>query len=198
MNPIVSITGTARPGNFTQKALYVVNDELEKLGHQVLHFDPAKLTLGFPGQPETDDAKRLRHAILDAPGVVLGTPEYHGTFAAMTKLIIENLGFPSALSGKPMALLGVAAGRIGAIKSLEQLKGVCSHVGALVVPGAVSIAGIQRVFDAEGRPADAPSEQALRNLARALHDFLRDYVCPKHTLEAMVRSDAVEPWPTAV
>ena len=61
----------------------------------------------------------------------------------MTKLVIENLGFPSVLAGKPVALVGVAAGRIGAIKSLEQLRGVCSHVGALVLPGAVSVAGVR-------------------------------------------------------
>jgi FMN reductase len=47
------------------------------------------------------------------------------------KLAIDNLGFPSMLSGKPISLLGVAAGVIGAIKSLEELRGICSHVGAV-------------------------------------------------------------------
>lgn len=41
----------------------------------------------------------------------------------MIKLVIENLGFPSPLAAKPVALLGVAAGQIGAIKSLESLQG---------------------------------------------------------------------------
>ncbi len=31
------------------------------------------------------------------------------------KLVIENLGHPSVLSGKPVALLGVASGAIGAV-----------------------------------------------------------------------------------
>ena len=48
--------------------------------------------------------------------------------------MIENMGFPSVLAGKPVSLLGVAAGRIGAIKSLESLRGVCSHIGAIVLP----------------------------------------------------------------
>lgn len=30
-----------------------------------------------------------------------------GGYAAMTKLIIENLGFPSAVADRPVALLGV-------------------------------------------------------------------------------------------
>ena len=70
-----------------------------------------------------------------ATGVILATPEYHGSFAAVMKLVIENLGFPSLLAGKPVALLGVAAGQIGAIKSLEQLRSVCSHAALLCCQG---------------------------------------------------------------
>lgn len=63
--------------------------------------------------------------------------------------MLENMGFPSALKGKAVGLIGVASGRIGAIKSLESLKGVISHVGGILIPnGAVSIAGVQGAFDA--------------------------------------------------
>ena len=151
----------------------------------------------FPGQPDPGDGERLRTAIAAAPGVILATPEYHGSFAAMTKLILENLGFPSVLAGKPVALVGVAAGRIGAIKSLEQLKSVCAHIGALVVPGAVSVAGVQSLFDAQGRCTDADVESMLRGVAHALLTFLKDYICPRHILEDMVRSDAL-PWATTI
>lgn len=58
------------------------------------------------------------------------------------------MGFPSALKGKAVGLIGVAAGRIGAIKTLEALKGCVSHVGGILVPnGTVSIAGVQGAFD---------------------------------------------------
>jgi NAD(P)H-dependent FMN reductase len=115
----------------------------------------------------------------------------------MTKLIIENLGFPSLLAGKPVALLGVAAGRIGAIKSLEQLRGVCSHVGALVLPGSVSIAGVQKAFDNDGRCTDPGVEESLRGIASSLLEFIQTYVCPKHVLEEMVREDGPS-WTAAV
>lgn len=111
----------------------------------------------------------------------------------MTKLILENLGFPSVLAGKPVALVGVAAGRIGAIKSLEHLRVVCSHVGALVIPKAVSIAGVQGAFDDEGNCTDESIEDALRGVAESLLEFIENYVCPKYTLEAMVRGEAT-PW----
>lgn len=197
MRTIVCVSGTSRPDNYTSRALAVVTSELERQGASARVFDARDLSLNFPGLPETSDAGQLRAAVESAAGIVLATPEYHGGFSAMTKLILENLGFPSLLKGKPMALIGVAAGRIGAIKSLEQLRGVCSHTGALVLPGAVSVAGVRAAFDQEGKCTDAGVEESLRGIAGALLEFIEEYVCPKNTLEAMVRGED-RPWTAAI
>jgi NAD(P)H-dependent FMN reductase len=196
MPSIAAISGTSRPDNYTSRALAVVVDKLKQHGADVTVFDARELTLGFPGHPVTDDAKRLADAVRAAQGVVLATPEYHGTFASMTKLILENMGFPSALKDKPMALLGVAQGRIGAIKSLEHLRGACSHMGAIVVPATVSVAGIQNAFK-DGSLTDVGVRGALESAATSLLQFLHNYVCPKYVLEAMVRDEsenASVPW----
>lgn len=197
MDTIACISGTNRPDNYTSRVLRIVAGELETLGVQPEFIDARDLELAFPGQPVTPDAARLQERIGAAQGVILATPEYHGSFAAMTKLIIENLGFPSALQGKPLALLGVASGRLGAIKSIEQLRSVCAHTGAIVMPGAVSIAGVHQAFDKEGNVTDPGTETALRNVAGSLVEFLKEYVHPKQVLEAMVREDG-RPWSAAV
>lgn len=184
---VVTLLGTPRPGNFTGKALRLVEDELHQLGAAVETFDPAEMNLAPPGSAPTEDAQALQKAVKAASGVILSTPEYHGCFCSTLKLMIENLGFPSALGGKPVALLGVASGRIGAIKSLEQLRGVCSHVGAIVLPGPVSVAGVNRVFDEEGNCLDEATEKQIRGLAANLMDYLHQNVCPRIALEAMVR-----------
>ena len=187
---IVSILGTARPSNYTGKALRLVDDELRRQGASVESFDPAGMNLNFPGYPATDDARMLQATVRAASGVVLATPEYHGSFSSMLKLMIENMGFPSALSGKPVALLGVASGRIGAIKSLEQLRSVCSHVGSIVLPGPVSLAGVDKLFDEEGNCLDEATEKRVRGVAVHLMEYLKQNVCPRMTLEAMVRERA--------
>ncbi len=185
---IVAISGTSRPDNFTSLALAVTVDELQTRGHAVEVIDARQLTLAFPGAPATADAVRIRKALRSAHGIVLATPEYHGTFCAMTKLIIENLGFPSALAEKPVALIGVASGRIGAIKSLEHLKSVMAHIGALVTPGSVSVAGVQQAFDiTTGHCTDPNTEAALRTVAASLLTFMQSYVCPRYILEQQVR-----------
>ena len=198
MQGIVCISGTNRPDNYTARALAIVVDALRQSQADPVVFDARTLSLAYPGYPDPGDGERLRTAVAAAPGVILATPEYHGSFCAMTKLILENLGFPSVLAGKPVALVGVAAGRIGAIKALEHLKSVCVHIGALVVPGAaVSVAGVQQMFDAQGRCTNADVEALLRGMAPALLTFLKDYICPKHILEEMVRSGA-QPWAATV
>ncbi len=187
---ILAILGTTRPGNYTEKALAVVTDELHAapdVDCEVI--DPAELALSFPGLGNGQDVAMLRKAVGDATGVIMATPEYHGSFSSVMKLIIENLGFPSVLRGKPVALLGVAAGRIGAIKSLEQLRGVCSHVGAIVLPTPVSVPNVRKVFEENGHCNDPNVERQLRGIATGLLDYIRSAVCPAIALEEMLRGE---------
>ena len=72
-------------------------------------------------------------------------------------------------------------------------------MGALTVPNAISIANVRSAFDADGRPTDPATEDALRGLATSLESFMRDYVCPKYVMEAAVRNGAVAaPWTATV
>ena len=186
---IVAVLGTARPGNYTARALALVTDEIENRGDIALDvIDPAGMDLPFPGtDADAPDAKALQELVSRATGVVFSTPEYHGTYSAMTKLILENLGFPSVLAGKPVGLLGVAAGQIGAIKALEHLRSVLSHIGAIVLPGPVSVAGVQQVFDEDGRCLDERMEGLIRGVATNLIDYIHSNICPRVALEQLVR-----------
>lgn len=184
---LVAISGSVRPGNYTDKALRLAVDEARRNPRVAAEiFAPAELDLARPGS-ESADGRELRAAVEAASGVLLATPEYHGSYSSVIKQAIENLGFPSVLAAKPVALLGVAAGRIGAIKSLEHLRSVCSHVGALVLPGPVSVALVQQVFDQNGDCLDAGIEKQVRGVARRLITYIDESVCPKAALEAMAR-----------
>ena len=187
---IVTICGSVRPGNYTSKALALVLDEFAKRADvEVDALDLSAFNLPIPGTMARDSsAERFRETIKAATGIVLATPEYHGSFSSVIKLAIENMGFPSALAGKPVSLLGVAAGQIGAIKSLEHLRSVCSHVGAIVLPNLVSVANVQKLFDEEGHCLEASTEKRIRGTATTLLDYIRGAICPGIALEAMVRS----------
>lgn len=172
---VVSILGTSRPGSLTARVLELVLAPLrEDPEVEVLAIDPATLALPFPGQAGSyPDVDRIQAWVRSASGVVIATPEYQGTYAAMLKLVIENLGYPSVLAGKPVALLGVAAGRIGAVKAIEHLRGVCNHLGAIPLPTAISVAQVHKVFGADGRCADPSLVALITQLADSLTRYAR-------------------------
>ncbi len=192
-----AICGSVRPENSTSKAMQLVLDELAT--HPDIEVTPVyleELELPLPGLParNPEALERFQKTVEDSTGVFLASPEYHGGVSSPMKLAIDNLGFPSKLAGKPVALLGVAAGGIGAIKSLEQLRGICAHVGALVLPGSVSVAQVHRVFDERGVCQDEEIEKQVRGAATALVDYIRGAICPRVRLESLER-DLPEPSP---
>lgn len=188
---IVAILGSVRPNNYTSMALNLAIDEFRnQSGVNVELFDPAMIHLYPPGLGgDSPDPVKMREAVENATGIILATPEYHGSFSSVMKLAIENLGFPSVMSGKPVALLGVAAGAIGAIKSLESLRGVCSHIGAIVLPGPVSVANCREVFNEDGSCNDERTEARIRGVTTNLMHYIEDNICPRVSLEAMVRGE---------
>ncbi len=186
---IALISGSVRPGNNTIKA---VNLMAEALRHQenvkVTIIDAMHFDLPLPGLRDKDgNAKKLRDIVAEATGVILATPEYHGGYSSVIKLMIENLGYPSVLESKPVCMIGVATGDIGAVKALESLRGICSHLGALVLPGVLSIARVHKIFDAQGKCHDELTLERIERLAGNMVTYIRDHVCPKLALEKMVR-----------
>ncbi len=190
---LVAVGGSVRTGNFTSKALALVLDEIKQ--HRDVtceEIDLGTLELPFPGRGESEGTRRIQKLVSEATGLVLATPEYHGSYSSVIKLFIENLGFPSVVSGKPVALLGVAAGQLGAIKALEHLRSVCSHIGAIVLPGSVSVAGVQQLFDDEGRCLDEAIEKRIRGVATNLLDYIEKNICPRIALEEMARRGSTD------
>lgn len=189
---LVALVGSVRPGNLTSMALELCIDEARHhpAVTRVDRIDPKDLDLKLPGlEDDPDRLAAVMERVKRCDGILLSTPEYHGSFSSTVKLLIDNLGFPSAMAGKPVALLGVAAGQIGAIKALEHLRSVCSHVGAIVLPGPVSVAGARSMFDAKGHCLDDGLEKRIRGLSLKLVDYLLDTTCPEDTLEAAVRGE---------
>ena len=171
---IVAIIGSASPTSNTAK---IVNAALADLGPRDVEIDvidPTTLTLPLPGQTAgASDAEAIQALVSGADGLIISTPEYHGSYSSVIKLIIDNLGYPSTMKDKPVALIGVAAGVLGATKALEHLRSTLSHVGAFVLPSVVSVAAIHKAFNEDGSLADEGLQERLAKLNTALLDFIR-------------------------
>jgi hypothetical protein len=51
---------------------------------------------------------------------------------------------------------------------------------------------VQQVFDADGRCLDASSEKFIRSAATNLINYIKDAICPKISLEAVLRGKTEE------
>jgi len=188
---ISMILGSARRNNPTEMAYRIALKELQQFKSvEVVEIIPSELKLSVPGvESEKLDQEWLQQMVKNTEGVIIVTPEYHGGFSSLIKLVIENLGYPSALSGKAVSLIGVAGGQMGAVKSLEQLRSVCFHVGALVLPGSVSIPMSRFVFDEDGNCLDAEIGMLIKDCISRLVQFVQDMKSPEISTEDMSKSD---------
>ena len=171
---IVVIIGSISENSFTRKSAILAVDEIEKNENiSVDVIDPRDFDLPLPGLGIQNESKnKLQKIIGEADGAILATPEYNGCFSSIMKIVIENLGYPSELAGKPIALLGVASGDMGAIKSIEALRGVCAHIGGIVLPNSTSVAQINKKFNADDICIDEQTERRIRKVGSDLVKYL--------------------------
>lgn len=172
---IALINGSAQNRNYIAFCINCIIKVLEKNQEvSIIKIDLKHFNLPFPGDKiENDDAPKLRKLLKSADSYIIGTPEYNGSFTAKLKLMFENASYPSEMKDKPISLFGIASGSIGAIKSLEHLRSVCSHIGSFVLPRVVSIANIEDKFDENGKCADINLTKDLHNLAKKHVEFCK-------------------------
>ena len=174
---LVAVSGSVRKDGYTRRFLDLLIALLEEHpGITVDCIDPGEFTLAFPGESAAGDLQaQLTARVAPADGILLSTPEYHGSYSSVLKVLIDNMGYPSVMAGKPVALLGIATGRLGAIKALEHLRSVCSHIGAIVLPYPVSVAEAHDKMDASGACTDTDLVTLMEDCASQLVAYTRNH-----------------------
>jgi len=174
MPKIALINSSHQKRNYTGFVLKIVKDELEKNEFEIIDLKLKEYNLPFPGDViESDNSQEMRDLLKSADAFIVGCPEYNGSFTAKLKLMVENAGFPSLLKGKPIGLVGLASGILGATKSLEQQRTLFSHIGCFVLPRVVSIPQVEDKFDQDGNCIDEKTEKDIRMAAVNLVNFSR-------------------------
>ncbi len=191
---ILIITGSVRKNNYSTMVADLIGDEFNK--YETVEYkiiDPKNLRLPFPGQIlENDSVEFLQSKVKVATAVVLITPEYNGTYSSVLKLIIENLGYPSVMAGKPVTLIGLASGSIGAIKSLEHLRSTSAHIGSIVLPKAASIPAVEKCFEKNGNCTNEKVERRIRLAAKNLIQFIHDHIQDIPSMEQIARQNSIQ------
>jgi NAD(P)H-dependent FMN reductase len=176
---VAALCGSLRPGSYTRMALQAALDGAAESGCETDLIDLGEFHLPFAGAPEgaePGDAARLRERIRSADGILLGTPEYHGSFSGVLKNALDLTGFPE-WEGKMLGLVGVSGGRMGAHEALNSLRQVGRALHAWVIPEQVSIPEAWKRFDGQGRLQDGELSERLLDAGRQVARFARLHKC---------------------
>src|SRR5690242_1279202 len=131
---IAGIAGSLRQGSYTRMAVQTALDGAAAVHAETHMIDLATLDLAFAGSggSKGPDFERLSNEIKQADGIILGTPEYHGSFSGVLKNALDLMGFEE-FEGKMIGLVGVSGGAMGAFEALNNLRNVGRALHAWVI-----------------------------------------------------------------
>lgn len=106
----------------------------EKYNADMIDLSEGKLPLfnGESNQSELPSVKELKETVVNADGVILASPEYHGGMSGALKNALDFLG-SDQFTHKPVALLAVAGGGKGGINALNNMRTVGRSLYANVI-----------------------------------------------------------------
>jgi NAD(P)H-dependent FMN reductase len=175
MVKIVGISGSLRPESYSAQALNLVTTRVRALGAEVEILDLRTMSLPFcDGTDEYrdyPDVEKLRKAVKEADGLILVTPEYHGSVSGVLKNALDLMGFEE-LSDKVTGLISVLGGQSNS-NALNDLRTIMRWVHAWVIPEQVAIAQAWKAFDRDGKLLDEKLSQRFDQFAQSLVDNTR-------------------------
>jgi FMN reductase len=175
---IAGISGSRREGSYTRMAVAAALRGAAETGAVTQLIDLREYDLPFAdgGDGVPPDLDRLRAAVKQADGLVLGTPEYHGSFSGVLKNALDLMGFDE-LEGKMVGLVGVSGGAMGAFNALNELRNIGRVLHAWVVPEQAAVPEAWKVFDQSGAISDKRLEARLLEVGRQVAHFARLHKC---------------------
>ncbi|MCA2642132.1 MAG: NAD(P)H-dependent oxidoreductase [Microcystis aeruginosa L111-01] len=175
MIKIVGINGSLRPGSYSAMALEVAISRVQGLGVETEIIDLRKLSLPFcnGGDDYSDypDVAKMQQTVKSAAGLILATPEYHGSVSGVMKNALDLMSFEE-LSGKVAGLISVLGGQSNS-NALNDLRIILRWVHAWVIPEQIGLGQAWKVFNEEGKILDEKLSQRFDAFAASLVDNTR-------------------------
>jgi FMN reductase len=170
MVKIVGIGGSLRANSHTYQALNLALQKVASTGANVELLDLREMNLplcnGDSDYTDNSQVMRLRRAVTEADGIILATPEYHGSVSGVLKNALDLMSFDE-LSGKVFGLISVLGGEHNS-NALNDLRTIVRWVHGWVIPEQVAIAKAWQAFDSQGNLKDAKLDQRFDKFAQSL------------------------------
>lgn len=175
MVKIVGITGSLRTGSYSTLALQQAVNRVQALGAEVEVLDLREMKLPFcdggSEYPDYPDVDVLKDKVKAADGLILATPEYHGSVSGVLKNALDLMSFEH-LSGKVTGVISVLGGQSNS-NALNDLRIIVRWVHGFVIPEQIAIGQAWQAFDSEGKLKDAKLSERFDGFAQSLVNYTR-------------------------
>ncbi|MBE9046197.1 NAD(P)H-dependent oxidoreductase [Pleurocapsales cyanobacterium LEGE 10410] len=172
MVKIVGILGSLRTDSYSALALQQAIERVRALGAEAEILDLRTMTLPFcdggDEYPDYPDVEVLREQVKTADGLILATPEYHGSVSGVLKNALDLMSFEH-LSGKVAGLISVLGGQSNS-NALNDLRIIVRWVHGWVIPEQIAIGQAWQAFNPEGKLKDDKLSQRFDAFAQSLVD----------------------------
>ena len=170
MQKIVGIIGSLRQDAYSGLAMQQAMERVEKLGATAEILDLRQMSLPFCNggseYPEYPDVEILRDKVKAADGLILATPEYHGSVSGVLKNALDLMSFEH-LSGKTTGLISVLGGQSNS-NALNDLRIIVRWVHGWVIPEQIAIGQAWQAFDESGKLKDEKLAERFDKFAHSL------------------------------
>ena len=172
---VVGLVGSLRTGSYTREVVKIALQGAAELGVATHLIDLREYDLPFcDGEHDQatryPDAMRLQKEVAAAQGVILGTPDYHGSFSGVLKNALDLMGFDE-FGGKVVGLVGVSGGALGTVNALNDLRKVGRSLHAWVTPQQAAVPQANKRFNANGVLDNFDYEKRLKEVGRQVARF---------------------------
>jgi FMN reductase len=163
---ILGIGGSLRQGSYTYQALEHALSKVREWKAEADLIDLRQYQLPFcdgsSAYPDYPDVERFRRQVQSASGLILATPEYHGSVSGVLKNALDLLS-EEHVKGKVVALMAVVGG-VHSTNAINTLRLICRHLHCWVLPEQLVIPHVQDAFDERGGFVEAEIEERLNRV----------------------------------
>jgi FMN reductase len=167
---IVGIGGSLRSDSHTYQALQVAADQVTALGAAVEILDLRTMNLPFCNgsevYPDYPDVEKLQRTVAEADGLILASPEYHGSISGVLKNALDLMSFDQ-LDGKVMGAISVLGGESNS-NALNDLRLIMRWVHGWVIPEQIAVGRAWQAFDDQGQIRDPKLALRFEKFAHSL------------------------------
>lgn len=173
---IIIVVGTNRPNSVSRQIGNYYQSILNKLHADSYILDLSELPADFTTTAlyhnvgKNPEFNRLKTIVEEAKKLVFVVPEYNNSYPGVLKAFIDGMTYPSGLSNKKVALVGLSANHQGGALALSHLSDIFSYLGTNTLALRVKLAQIKDNWQ-NGAMQNKLYDDLLHDQARKLIEF---------------------------